>query len=64
MELDIINSKNDREMEEISKLLDLENIHLSEENNRATYVGKFDISIYLMRKIIDKLQSCKKHSEG
>ena len=28
------------ELEEISKLLELENIHISEENSRATYVGK------------------------
>ena len=28
------------ELREISKLLELENIHISEENSRATYVGK------------------------
>ena len=29
------------ELREISKLLELENIHISEENSRATYVGEF-----------------------
>ena len=40
MELEVMNSTESREMEEILKLLELENIHLSDENIRATYVGK------------------------
>ena len=31
------------ELREISKLLELENIHISEENSRATYVGKLNL---------------------
>ena len=35
-----MNRTENREMEEILKLLELENIHLSDESIRATYVGK------------------------
>ena len=41
MELEVMNRTENREMEEILKLLEFENIHLSDENIRATYVGKF-----------------------
>ena len=37
-----MNPTESREMEEIQKLLELENIHLSDKNIRATYVGKYN----------------------
>ena len=53
MEREVMNRTESREMEEILKLLELENIHLSDENIRATYVGKFNNFRLLKRKNIE-----------
>ena len=39
MELKTMGTTEKDELREISKLLELENIHISEENTRAAYVG-------------------------
>ena len=36
-----MNSKEGQELEEVFKLIELENIHLSESRTRVTFVGKF-----------------------
>ena len=48
MELKTMGTTEKDELREILKLLELENIHISEENCRATYVGKLRcIKIYV-----------------